>query len=99
MVRTALGVFRIHQIHPGFFCGFDWHKENDFLIASPEKALVDCLYLSVRKKNQFGHFPELYFDRSFSFRKAQEWVRRISDNRIRGCVQRKLSDMAKHRKQ
>src|SRR3989338_1136049 len=43
-IATKLGVFSVHQISHNFFKGFDWHKKKgDFLIAEPEKALIDCL--------------------------------------------------------
>ena len=67
-IRTKLGIFSVHRLSPKFFKGFDWYKgEGSFLIAQPEKALVDSLYLSACKKKQFGYFPELHFSKSFSF--------------------------------
>jgi len=51
---------------------------------------VDCLYLSVRKKKQFGYFPELHFSRVFSFGKARRWAQEIPDKRMRIPVLRKL---------
>lgn len=91
-IHTTVGTFFVHRIVPSFFRGFDWYKGNgDFLIAEPEKAIVDCLYISSRKKKQFGHFPELHFPKSFSFKKVRKWVGDIPDSRIRLSVQRKLS--------
>ena len=90
-IRTAVGAFSVHRVAPSFFDGFGWYrKTGDFLIAEPEKALLDCLYLSARRKRQYGHFPELDFPRSFSFKKARDWTRRIRDPRISSCVRRKL---------
>ena len=90
-IRTKLGIFSIHQISAGFFKGFGWYKNRgEFLIAEPEKALVDCLYLSVRKKRQFGHFPELHFSNAFSFNKARRWAQEIPDKKMRIPVLRKL---------
>ena len=60
------------------------------MIAEPEKALIDSLYLSSRKKKQFGSFPELDFPREFSFKKAVRWVERIPEKRIRCYVLAKL---------
>jgi len=86
-VVTSLGTFHVHRIVPSFFKGFDRHGRNgDFLIASPEKALVDCLYLSAHRKNQYGHFPELHFPRSFSFRRAKAWAKAIPSLRARKMV-------------
>ncbi len=90
-VRTRLGTYFIHRISPAFFRGFDWYRgEGSFLIAEPEKALVDCLYLSSRKKKQFGHFPELHFPRSFSFARVRRWAREIPNKRVRAAVQKRL---------
>jgi len=91
-IRTKLGVFYIHRIAPSFFKGFEWYKgEGNFLIAEQEKALVDCLYLSARKKKQFGYFPELSFPKSFSFKKARRWVGELPDKRLRASVLGKLN--------
>jgi len=61
-INTKIGVFCVHRIQPLFFGGFGWYKgSGSFLIAEPEKALIDCLYLSARRKKQFGYFPELEF--------------------------------------
>jgi predicted transcriptional regulator of viral defense system len=98
-IRTRLGTFSVHRIAPSFFAGFRWYKdEGRFLIAEPEKALVDSLYLSSRKKRQYGHFPELHFPRSFSFRGAREWAGRIPDVRIRKNVEKKLAAIIEGRR-
>ena len=90
-LRTKAGIFSVHQIAPALFDGFDWYKgEGNFLIAEPEKALIDSLYLSGRKKKQFGVFPELDFPPGFSFKKAVRWVKRIPEKKIRLYVLEKL---------
>lgn len=90
-LRTKAGVFEVHQMDSAIFNGFDWYQgEGSFLIAEPEKALIDSLYLSSRKKNQFGHFPECHFPPEFSFKKAAEWVKRIPEEKIRLHVFKKL---------
>lgn len=91
-IQTKLGTFSIHQISPLFFDGFEWYKGvGNFLIAEPEKALVDSLYLSTRKKRQFGHFPELHFPATFSFRRAKQWVNKIPEHKIRIAVRKKFN--------
>lgn len=90
-LRTGAGAFEVHQITPAFFDGFDWYQaEGSFLIAAPEKALIDSLYLSSRRKKQFVHFPEMHFAPEFSFRKAQQWVERIPKKEIRQYVSERL---------
>jgi hypothetical protein len=88
---TPLGTYSFHQFDPSFFVGFDWYRHGKgFLIASAEKALVDALYISTRKGRRFGSFPELELGSRFSIRRAREWVRLISDARIRGIVSARL---------
>ena len=91
VVTTRLGVFSVHRIAPSFFDGFVWYKkEGNFLIAKPEKALIDCLYLSTYKGKQYGYFPELYFPKTFSFKKAKQWTEKITHSKAKSSVQRKL---------
>ncbi len=90
-IKTEIGTFCIHQINPSFFKGFNWYKKTgDFLIAEPEKALVDSLYLSAYKKRQFGYFPELHFPKTFSFKKVKYWTSLIPNLRVRKNVQKKI---------
>lgn len=94
VIHTKIGTFSVHCVTAKFFDGFNWYKKTGrFLIAEPEKALIDCLYLSACKKKQFGHFPELHFPKSFSFKKAKEWVKSIPDVKIRLYVQKKLDKL------
>jgi predicted transcriptional regulator of viral defense system len=91
---TPLGTYSFHQIDPKLFAGFDWYRgDKSFLIASPEKALVDSLYLSTRKGRRFGSLPELELDAPFSIRRARGWVQQIADARIRTVVARDLDEL------
>lgn len=91
IIDTKIGTFSIHRITPLFFDGFNWYKgTGNFLIAEPEKALVDSLYLSACKKKQLGYFPELHFPKSFSFKKVKEWIKKIPDSKISSYVQNKI---------
>lgn len=99
-IHTKIGVFNTHHIVPSFFIGFGWHLGSGslpagqgFLIAEPEKALVDCLYLSAYKKKMFGHFPELHFPGSFSFKRAKAWADRIHSKTARTHVRKMLTDI------
>ena len=98
IIRTRVADFSVHRIAPSFFTGFDWYKgTGSFLIADVEKALVDTLYLSARRKKQFRYFPELGFSESFSGKKARYWAKRIPDNKIRVYVQKRLEAILKNR--
>lgn len=94
VVHTKTGAYFIHKISPSLFNGFNWYRgSGDFLIAEPEKALFDCLYLSAKKKKQFSHFPELHFSKSFSFKKVKKWAGKISNPRIRVSVMKKITEL------
>lgn len=96
--QTKIGTFSVHRLAPSFFDGFVWSKgQGGFLIAEPEKALVDCLYLSACRKKQFSYFPELNFPPSFSFKRARSWAGRIRDLKISAHVKRRLDEIAKAR--
>ncbi|MBI4223512.1 MAG: hypothetical protein HY609_01130 [Deltaproteobacteria bacterium] len=92
-IVTPAGVFRLHQIAPSFFCGFDWYESRNFLIATPEKALVDCLYLASRKGKRYAAFPELNFPNHFKKRMTRTWALKIKDNRIQQSVLAKLKEL------
>ncbi len=94
MKKTSVGTFSFHRIHPSFFTGFDWYRGGrSFLIAGPEKALVDSLYLSSRRGKRFGFFPEVDFSGGFSFRRARAWVQSIPDARIRKYASEQLNQL------
>ena len=95
IIRTQAGIFSVHQIAPSLFDGFDWYKgDGSFLIAESEKALIDSLYLSSRRKKQFGYFPEVRFPSEFSFKKAAIWCGRIPEKKIRQYVFQKLENLS-----
>lgn len=92
-IATPAGVFRLHQIAPSFFCGFDWHESRNFLIAAPEKALVDSLYLASRKGKKYASFPELHFPSHFKKKTVVAWALKIKDHRIQRSVLDKLKEL------
>lgn len=92
--RTRIGAYFVHQLHPSFFDGFDWYRRTgDFLIAEPEKALADCLYLAGHKKRQYAHFPELHFPNTFSFTKVLRWIQRIPSARVCKSAEKRLAEI------
>lgn len=92
-VDTPAGTFLMHQIEPGFFAGFNWHESGNFLVATPEKALVDSFYIASRRGRRYANFPEIEFPKGFSKRKAREWIASIKNPQIRTCVYGKLEDL------
>jgi len=98
-IKTRVGVFMVHHLSPSFFFGFDWKKDGEeFLLADPEKALADCLYISAYKKKQFSFFPELYFPREFNFKKVKNYLKRIKNRKASIYALRKLEIIKKESK-
>lgn len=92
-VRTIVGTYRLHQVCPELFDGFDWYKgRGGFLIAQPAKALVDCLYLSGRKRKSFASFPELDLAR-IDVEEARQWIARIPSLRLRRHASARLAKL------
>lgn len=92
--QTAVGTFSFHKVVPRFFVGFDWYRgRQNFLIASPEKAIVDAFYISSRKGKRFRYFPELDLGDEFSFDNAIAWAEKITHEWTRKYVLRQLEDL------
>jgi predicted transcriptional regulator of viral defense system len=93
--ETPVGTYSYHRVRPRFFTGFDWYgNRQDFLIATPEKALVDSLYLSSRKGKRFELFPEIDLEADFDFKRAYEWASLIEDDPwTRAYILRRLKDL------
>jgi predicted transcriptional regulator of viral defense system len=99
-VRTKLGAFSIHRLAPTFFGGYDTLHESGVRLATPEKALLDSLYLGPTRSRMFAHLPEIEIPKGFDRRKAQEWVARIPAGPRRTSVEHRLDRLlGLHRRQ
>lgn len=92
-IKTPVANYFIHQIKPELFTGYEYYRgEGKFLIATPEKALVDSAYFASRKGMRFSALPELHLPKGFSRRKAIQLINQISNLRIRRSVRERLED-------
>jgi predicted transcriptional regulator of viral defense system len=87
---TPLGVVSVHHVAPGFFFGFEDTGRQGALIASPEKALIDVLYLAPARSKLFRALPEVELPRGFSTRLARAMTARIESPARRVMVARSL---------
>ncbi len=87
---TPLGTVSIHHVDPGFFFGFEHAGSSGGRLATPEKALVDFLYLAPARSKLFRTLPELELPARFSLRRARAIVARIGSARRRTMVSRAL---------
>lgn len=88
--NTPLGDVSIHHIAPAFFFGFEPVGEQGAQLASPEKALLDVLYLGPAKTRLFAALPELELPRSFSSQRARTMTDRIPSKQRRTLVRERL---------
>jgi len=86
--RTALGTVSVHHIDPSFFFGHQPAGKGPGKIATPEKALIDFLYLSPGRTHLFRALPELEIPRGFKVNEARKIIRRIRSVRRRNQVSR-----------
>ena len=94
---TPMGTVSIHHVAPGFFFGFEEAGRQGALVASPEKALVDFLYLAPARSMLFRALPELELPRGFSLRRARVMAERITSESRRTMVSRSLDRAARNR--
>lgn len=90
VVKTPVATFVVHKVEPGFFNGFEWAVGMKFPMATPEKALVDCLYISCRRGKKYTAFPELTYPKHFSKARARHLCHAIADKRLKAAVLKKL---------
>lgn len=84
---TPFGTYEFHQLQPELYGGWEPADQRwSYLLAKPEKAIFDSLYISVRKGRQFARFPELVLTEDFSEHSVVEWIDRIDSRRLRSAV-------------
>ncbi len=93
---TPLGTVSIHHVQPSFFFGFEDSGRGGRL-ATPEKALVDVLYLAPARSRLFRALPELEWPRGFSVRRARALVERVEPAMRRALVVRQLDGLLARR--
>lgn len=91
--ETPIGVVSIHHVNPSFFFGFESTGRGIAKMATPEKALIDFLYLSPAKSNLFRALPELELPKSFSAKKVRKIIGRIRSARRNKLVKRLFEEL------
>ena len=89
-VKTSLGTFSIHRLAPAFFGGFETVKTSGVRLATPEKALLDTLYLAPARSGLFAHLPEVELPESFDWDRITYWVGCIAAGPRRKSVEQRL---------
>lgn len=95
---TPLGTVSLHHVQPAFFFGYEETGRAGGRLATPEKALVDFLYLSPARSGLFRALPELDWPRTFRVRVARSMAERIEPAGRRILVARALEDLLDRRR-
>jgi hypothetical protein len=95
---TPLGTVSVHHVQPAFFFGFEDAGRSGGRLATPEKALIDFLYLTPARSKLFRALPALEWPKRFSVRAARAIVKRIDPPRRRTLVARKLEELLETRR-
>ena len=62
-------------------------------MATPEKALLDFLYLAPAKSKLFISLPELEFPEGFSIKNVEQMITRIESRGRRTLVEKKFKEI------
>ncbi|MHB1946516.1 MAG: type IV toxin-antitoxin system AbiEi family antitoxin domain-containing protein [Gammaproteobacteria bacterium] len=95
--KTKVADISIHHIKPELFFGFEEKKNGLIKIATPEKALIDFLYLSPGKSRLFAALPEIEIPKSFKISKARKIINQISFVRTQSLVAKQLEQIISSR--
>lgn len=85
-IQTPLGTYAVHQVAPGFFCGFEPFAGGPAQMATPEKALVDFFYFRPTRNRSFRALPELEIPKGFKLPRARDFARLITAAARRSMV-------------
>ena len=92
---TPLGTVSVHHIDPSFFFGHQLSGKGPGKIATPEKTLIDFLYLSPARTRLFRALPELEFPAGFKVNEARKIIGQIRPVRRRNHVSRLFEEIWK----
>lgn len=97
-IKTAIGTYSVHRLAPEFFGGCVTDPRTQVKIATPEKALLDVLYLTATRSRLFASLPELEFPQRFDLRECGRWVARIPAAYRRTMVASRLDALVAKRR-
>lgn len=96
-IQTPFATFVVHHINPELFEGFE--TRDGVLMAQPEKALFDTVYLAAARGRRHTFLPEIEIPERFSEAKIRNWIRRITLPRLRSLVNDRVKSLARSTRQ
>ncbi len=77
--ETPLATISLHSINSFLFTGYEMIGKSCILMATPEKALFDTLYLQPVKSNLFKKLTELELPENFNFKVFESWLKLVNN--------------------
>jgi predicted transcriptional regulator of viral defense system len=96
-IKTRIADYSVHRLAPTFFGGFATTLSG-VRLASPEKALLDTLYLAPARSRLFATLPEVEIPRRFDREAARDWSKRIAPGPRRDAVEARLEALLRRRR-
>jgi predicted transcriptional regulator of viral defense system len=96
-IVTTIATYSIHRLAPEFFGGYETDRVAHVKMATPEKALLDVLYLTAARSRLFAHLPELELPRRFDVRECRRWIARIRAAYRRTMITRRFDAILSRR--
>ena len=91
---TPFGTYEFHQLQDDLYGGWKPADQRwSYLLATPEKAIFDSIYISVRKGRQFARFPELMLTTDFSEDNLLAWIDELDSPSVRTAVENRWSQL------
>ena len=87
---TPLATVSLHHLNPTFFFGFESAGNGTIKMATPEKALLDCLYLSPAKSRLFARLPELDLHDAFNIKQAHRLLNQVPSASLRTTLRKRM---------
>lgn len=87
---TPIAKVAIHHVAPSFFFDYEIIENGAIKMATPEKALLDTLYLAPAKSRLFAVLPELDLEDVFNERRARRLLDGIPSARVRNTLLRRM---------
>jgi predicted transcriptional regulator of viral defense system len=90
-VTTTIATYSIHHLPPALFGGYETRVHVN--LATPEKALVDTLYLANARSGLFARLPEVELPDDFRVEEARRWIVRIPAQNKRAMVETRFEPL------
>lgn len=87
VLASPAGTFEFHQVSEDLFGGYEpYGTAGRFLLATPEKAVFELLYLSAQRGKRFARLPEMELPPRFRRSEIRRWVKKLSSPAHRTAV-------------